>query len=295
MICKECNKEFETLDSLRRHCSQIHKVTSEQTYVDYVLDGIYPVCKCGCNEKTKFLGVDSGFREYKQGHAARVNNNWGHNPNAIKKSHETQKKMYNSGKLTIWNKGLTIEDIRVKDNIDKVMSNPERGKNISKKLKGVKKSEEHIAKIKEHATIRWSSVEEREKQSIRRIKTMVNDNYKKHKTLIEIDFENILQSLGFVEGENYIYQHQISTALFDFYIINLNILIEVDGDFHHCNPNGIHRIPIYPIQIKTVGNDIRKNLIADNNNIKLIRFWEKDIKERPEWVINQLKSQLDIF
>jgi hypothetical protein len=43
--CKECNREFESLDSLRRHRSQAHKIGSEQTYIDYVLDGIEPSCK----------------------------------------------------------------------------------------------------------------------------------------------------------------------------------------------------------------------------------------------------------
>lgn len=66
----------------------------------------------------------------------------------------------------------------------------------------------------------------------------------------------------------------------------------MDGDFHHCNPNTIHKIPIYPIQIKTVGNDIRKNLLAKEYGYKLLRFWETDINTRPEWVINELKKEL---
>ena len=107
--CKECNREFESLDSLRRHRTQKHGVNAEQTYIDYILNGIKPTCKCGCGEKPKYLGIDAGYRDYIRGHAARVNNNWGHNPDAIKKSHETQKKMHDSGELNVWNKGLTIE------------------------------------------------------------------------------------------------------------------------------------------------------------------------------------------
>lgn len=90
--CKICESEFESIDSLRRHNSQKHNINAEQTYIDYVLGGIKPTCKCGCGEKPKYLGMDSGYRDYIRGHAARINNNWGHNPEAIKKSHETQKK-----------------------------------------------------------------------------------------------------------------------------------------------------------------------------------------------------------
>ena len=291
MVCKECQREFESLDSLRRHRSQKHSINAEQTYIDYILNGIPPVCKCGCGEKPKYLGIDAGFREYKLGHAARVNNNWGHNPEAIKKSHETQKEMHADGRLQIWNKGLTIDDERVRDNINKVMSNPERGNKISKALSGVAKSEEHVIKIKQHTKLRWEKQEEKDKQSERLIARLIKNNYRNKKTRLESDFEEILIQLEI----DYKYQHQVSSAIFDFLINNKNILIEIDGDFHHCNPNSIHKIPVYPIQIKTVGNDIRKNLIAKDNGFKLLRFWESDINNNPEDVILRLKTELELL
>ena len=290
VTCKECNREFESLDSLRRHRTQKHKINAEQTYIDYVLDGIKPTCKCGCGEKPKYLGIDTGYRDYKRGHAARINNNWGHNSEVLKKSHETQKKMHQSGELNIWNKGLTIDDERVRDNINKVMANPNRSKNISKKLIGIPKSEEHKENIKIGADKRWESNEEREKQSQRLITRLIKNNYRNKKTKLEINFQNILESIGYIENIDFKYQHQVSSAIFDFVFINKNILIEIDGDFHHCNPNTKHAIPIHPIQIKTVGNDIRKNKIADINSYQLLRFWETDINNNPDTVIETLKK-----
>lgn len=287
VVCKECNKEFESLDSLRRHRNQKHSINAEQTYIDYVLNGVEPNCKCGCGEKPKYLGIDTGYRDYIRGHAARINNNWGHNPEVIKKSHNTQRKMHSDGTLKMWNDGLTVEDPRVRNNIDKVMSNPERGKNISKKLIGVNKSDEHKEAIKISADLRWLNQEERDKQSERLISRLIKNNYRNKKTKLESDFENILNSLGIL----FKYQHQVSSAIFDYLIINKK-LIEVDGDFHHCNPNSKHKIPKYPIQIKTVGNDFRKNLIAKDNNYKLLRFWETDINTKPEEVIEKLKNEL---
>lgn len=292
VVCKECNREFETLDSLRRHRIQKHNINAEQTYIDYMLNGVNQTCKCGCSEKPKFLGIDAGYRDYKLGHAARIKNNWGHNTEAIKKSHETQKKMFNDGSLRIWNKGLTVEDKRVKDNVNKALSNPERGKNISKGLKGKSKSKEHKDNLSKTAKIRWLDINERDKQSVRLIKRLIKNNYRNGKSELESTFEKILTDLGLVENEDYIYQYQVSSAIFDFYLHNKNVLIEVDGNFHHCNPDSIHKIPKYPIQLKTVGNDIRKNRIAEEKGFKLLRFWESDINNNPEEVIKTLKNEL---
>lgn len=295
LICKECNEEFKSLDSLRRHRIQKHKINAEQTYIDYVLDGVPPTCLCGCGEKTKFLGIVAGFRDYKVGHSSKIHNNWGHNKEALKKSKETQKKMYENGELVIWNKGLTIDDDRVRDNINKVMSNPNRGKNISEKLSGVHKSEEHKIKIKEKAIERWSKDDEREKQSERKIKWLINNNYSDRKTNLESLFQTYLESFGLIENIDFIYQYQVGQAIFDFYLIKENILIETDGDFQHCNPNTKHSIPTYPIQLKTVANDVRKNRIAENKLIKLLRFWETDINDNRDKVIEQLKIELNLI
>ena len=143
-------------------------------------------------------------------------------------------------------------------------------------------------KISESSILRWENQDERVKQSLRLISRLIKNNYRNKKTILEQDFENILESINIKNK----YQHQVSTAIFDFLIKDKNILIEVDGDFHHCNPNTKHKTPKYPIQIKTVGNDIRKNIIAEDNYYKLLRFWEKDINERPEWVISELKKEI---
>jgi very-short-patch-repair endonuclease len=289
VICKECQREFDSLDSLRRHRSQKHGVNAKQTYIDYVLNGIEPKCKCGCGEKPKYLGIDAGFREYKLGHAARVNNNWGHNPTAIKKSHETQKEMYGDGRLSIWNKGLTVDDARVRDNIDKVMANPERGSNISKKLTGVEKSEEHKLSLSKVAIIRWSNQEERDKQKFRRISYMKTRQFN-NKNKLETNFENFLKILGL----NYESQHAFGGYLFDFCLLDFNIFIEADGDFWHCNPNGKYPTPIYESQIGIKKNDDMKNALCKAHNIKLLRFWETDINNRPEGVITRLKLELGL-
>ena len=294
IICKECSREFETLDSLRRHRVQKHKVSAEQTYVDYVLEGIEPSCKCGCGEKPKYMGIDAGYRDYIRGHAARVNNNWGHNPDAIKKSHETQKQMYKDGLLKIWNKGLTIDDERVRDNIDKVMANPNRGNNISKNLKDKPKSEEHKLKIQKAAELRWLKPEEREKQSHRRMKYIIKNGFQV-KSKLEDTFKDILfNEFGFIDDVDYNSQYYIREikSLYDFKIKGKNILIEVDGDFWHCNPNTKFNVPVYAAQKSNLIQDEIKNNWCVDNGFKLLRFWETDINNNPDTVIETLKKYL---
>ena len=60
-------------------------------------------------------------------------------------------------------------------------------------------------------------------------------------------------------------------------------------------PNSKFKDPQYPIQYKNLGNDKRKNTWCNNHNITLLRYWEKDIKERPEWVMSDLKEKLNII
>jgi very-short-patch-repair endonuclease len=294
IICKECSREFETLDSLRRHRVQKHKVSAEQTYVDYVLNGIEPLCKCGCGIKPKYMGIDVGYRDYIRGHAARVNNNWGHNPEIVKKSHEIQKQMYKDGLLKIWNKGLTIDDERVRDNIDKVMGNPNRGKNISKKLKDKPKSEEHKLNIQKAAELRWLKPEEREKQSHRRMEYIIKNGFQV-KSKLEDTFKDILfNEFGFIDDVDYHSQYYIREikSLYDFKIKGKNILIEVDGDFWHCNPNTKFNTPVYAAQKSNLIQDEIKNNWCLDNGFKLLRFWETDINNNLDMVIETLKKNI---
>jgi hypothetical protein len=108
--CKICeNIEFDKYTSLSRHMCRTHKMESEQFYVDYNLTGVWPLCKCGCNQKVKWNSKDKIFRDYCQGHQSRVSNNWGHNPKAIEHSSETRRQQYLSGERQVWNVGLTKE------------------------------------------------------------------------------------------------------------------------------------------------------------------------------------------
>jgi len=282
--CKICEKEFTSILGLSKHNSQKHNMCSEDTFIEYQLSGKKPTCKCGCGEEVNFLSIKKGYVEFVRGHSQRISNNWGHNPKALKKSHKTQQLMHESGELKMWNDGLTIDDPRVRDNIDKVMANPNRSKKISKALSDVPKSEGHKKKLSDIANIRWSDPKEREAQRFRRLNYFRTSQSRKRSKLEQF-FDDLLTNMD-IDFES---SYSVDGYLYDFYIKNYNTLIEVDGDWYHFN-NKVHSLPLSPIQENTIQNDKKKNIVAKNNNITLLRFWEYDIKNNLGEVINKLKE-----
>jgi hypothetical protein len=114
--CLYCDKEFADFRKLSRHAVRAHNTGCDRFYVDYYLNGVWPSCKCGCGKPVVWAYAVKGFRSFVQGHQSRVHNNWGHNKTARKKSIDTRRERFASGEISVWNKGLTCDDERVKGN-----------------------------------------------------------------------------------------------------------------------------------------------------------------------------------
>lgn len=171
--CPKCDYQVDNINSLRIHAAKQHKFSSEELYLAVVSGGVRGTCKCGCGEPTSFMSLQKGYNDYVQGHASRVNNNWGHNDAAFQKSLDTRRKMWESGDIKGWCAGLTKEDPRVAAIIQK-MNTPERAEKISKSLTGKKKSDVHKKKISENMSVYWSSEANRSKQSFRQAECIRN-------------------------------------------------------------------------------------------------------------------------
>lgn len=291
-LCPECNKEFESYSSFRKHNSRIHRIKSEDTYIKYKCNGIIPTCDCGCGKETKFISETKGYNKFISGHnSATSNNNFHKNPETKIKSAKTQSENWKKGLYKGWWEDDTEETRNKIEGIkEKLRNDKERGLKISQSLSGVKKSEEHKKKNSESAIKRFKDNPEllnlaRE----RRIKWLKNKN--SEPTKLELKFKTILTLLNKIEDIDYEFQYAFNKRLFDFYFFNENILIEIDGDFYHVNPDKFQLK--YKVQEITIKNDLYKNELCKNHNVPLHRFWEKDINERPEWVISELKKILN--
>jgi|688.fasta_scaffold565584_2 very-short-patch-repair endonuclease len=276
--CNSCNIEFKSYKGLQTHNSKTHKIPGVETYVNFHYNGEWPVCKCGCMEKLNFQG--GKFGEYIRGHKARVSGGF-YSAEGLKKSAATRKDQFASGERVQWNKGKKYTEEQLTA-IQESAKNPERRKKISESLTGKKKSPEHIAKIKADRQKYWGIQENRDAQRVRRSEYMSNYLIK-NETKLEKEFQIILNSLGI----SYIFQYTVNGYNYDFYIPAKNILIEVDGDWWHCNPNlGIE--PIYESQKHTIEHDLTKNKIALDNGYTLIRFWEHDVVNKRFECISKL-------
>lgn len=103
-------------------------------------------------------------------------------------------------------------------------------------------------------------------------------------TLPSRKFESLLKTLDF----DYIKEYNISLWSFDFYLPRHDILIEVDGDYFHSNPLIYTNGPVTKTQKINKYRDDKKNLFCKENNLKLMRFWEKDILGDEQCVLQKL-------
>ena len=79
---------------------------------------------------------------------------------------------------------------------------------------------------------------------------------------------------------------------YDFYIPELNVLIEVDGDYYHSYGKVYEEMS--PMQKRNHRVDEIKNEWAGVHGYALIRIWEHDIRNNPYKVLETLRNRFGI-
>lgn len=233
-------------------------------------NGIHPVCHCGCGQKTRYEAKLKDFCKWIKGHQSRIPGHFG-DPKSIKRVEsikKTRKQKFKSGEYEHVLKAI-------KEN----RKNPALGNKISKGAKGIPKP-----KPEGFGVGRVQSKETRKKMSNSAIANILKKGKVKRSNL-EYVFEGILNILEI----KYIHSYYIENInkIYDFYLPDYNILIEVDGDFWHCNPIKFPQ-PKCKTQELNLINDKIKNEWALDNGYTLLRFWESDINNN----IKQVKQTL---
>lgn len=95
----------------------------------------------------------------------------------------------------------------------------------------------------------------------------------------------------FLEQNNIIYSNQFVLGRYRFDFKVNKLLIEVQGDYWHCNPQ-VYLEPISRIQKKNLINDARKYSFARMNNFNIWYVWEYDLKNNKEEVLNKLLERI---
>ena len=273
--CQLCNYETDKQIKLSKHTSFYHKLKFSEYLIQVKYNGVSPLCECGCKEKTKYSPENGDFYKFLAGHNSRKEGHWGNwnNPKRVNKIASTRKQKFTSGEYD-----------HIKKAVEKNRKDPKLGSKISKGAKGIPKP-----KPEGFGKGRIQSEQTRQKMSTSAIKRIIKEN-KLHTSQLEISFKNLLSEVNL----NFIHLYYIKPikAFYDFYLPEYNVLIEVDGDFYHCNPLIYPNGAICKTQEKNLKRDHQKNQWALNNGFKLFRFWEHDIKNNPQHVIEILKKEI---
>lgn len=283
--CPYCPSEYKSYTGLSLHARKTHKMEAAQLQVDYYYNGVWPTCECGCGEKLEFgTSTPSKFAKYREHHHQKVRGGFW-TKEGLEKSAETRREKFAAGEIIPYNKGKKESELYSDEIIAKrhaANQSEARREKISKALKGKKKSPEQKERLAKISREYWSVLDNREAQRFRRIDNMTHTAYKKQSN-IEKTFANLLDTLSI----QYDVQYPVNGFLYDFYVESNNLLIEVDGDWWHCNEaTGFE--PIYESQKRTVANDKIKNKVAADHNYILLRFWESDIKNNTMQVVETL-------
>lgn len=97
-------------------------------------------------------------------------------------------------------------------------------------------------------------------------------------------------------GLEYIYQYKVEAIgrVYDFFLPKHRLIIEIDGDYWHSNPNKYKKNQLNYTQKKNKNVDEIKNNWANLNCIKMLRIWECDIKNDTKKVFELIKEQTNI-
>ena len=97
-------------------------------------------------------------------------------------------------------------------------------------------------------------------------------------------------------GVKYVYQFEAKDIgrFFDFYLEGHNLIIEIDGDFWHGNPEKYSDEELRGHQKRARRVDEYKNKWALLHGIPVLRIWESDIRKNPDVVMKILKEELNV-
>jgi very-short-patch-repair endonuclease len=229
-------------------------------------NGIHPTCQCGCGEKTRYEATIKDFCKWIHGHQAKVKDHFGDPKNSkrVDAIIKTRKEKFASGEYN-----------HIVKAIKKNRKDPKLGEKISKGAKGIPKP-----KPEGFGVGRVQSKKTRKKMSETAINNIIKTN-RNHTSKLEKTFANILDLLD-IKYQQFFYAKEIK-AFYDFYIPEHNLIIEVDGDFWHCNPSKFPN-PEYTTQKRNLQRDKIKTQWALDNDYKLLRFWEDDIKNNIKYI-----------
>ena len=137
-----------------------------------------------------------------------------------------------------------------------------------------------------------STKKKRSASNVKSVRKKFANHQKFGTSKLEEDFaRDFLDKLGI----EYIYQYEAKDIgrFYDFKIIN-GPIIEIQGGYWHGDPRLYEEKDLNKVQMKTRRVDEYKQKWALMHGIPIYYIWEKDIRENPKKVLDELKKILYI-
>jgi len=97
----------------------------------------------------------------------------------------------------------------------------------------------------------------------------------KKMTWPEREFVKLMEEIGM----KYESQRIVGTKIFDFYLPNNKLLVEIHGDYYHANPIIYENKKLNKMQERNMRNDNFKEVLARGMGYKFKVVWEYDLKK----------------
>lgn len=136
----------------------------------------------------------------------------------------------------------------------------------------------------------WSQQEEwREISRKRTVNMICNGTFNHTETEPQIILNKMLESLEI----KYINEYNCKYYSVDNYLIDYNLMIEVNGGFWHCDPRKYNNISYQQQYDRIISDKRKRSSILKNYGINILYLWEKDLIEDSELCLTVLKSYVD--
>jgi DNA mismatch endonuclease (patch repair protein) len=205
---------------------------------------------------------------------------------------------------TAWNKGIPMREESRRKLSETQKANPpsfEKRKRMSDYQKKRMANPEVRKRLSEFNKKRMSNPENRERSRKTLLKLYDSGKFpRQENTKPERQIKEELIKREYKEGIDFIHQFKfMNKFMCDFCFPLQKVIVEVDGDFWHANPDKYSQDKLHKHQIKGIARDKSKNAYitkVDNGSWTLLRFWESDINknviqcaDRIEEVLNNKK------
>jgi very-short-patch-repair endonuclease len=150
-----------------------------------------------------------------------------------------------------------------------------------KKINFKKAASKELSKAKKSARNPFGSSHKLEKNASKMSDKMTKPEREMNQILLELEVEFEPQKI-------------VGKKIFDFYVPQSNLIIEVDGDYWHANSEKYLESDLNSIQKKNIKNDKFKETLALGSGYRIIRVWESELEKNFLEVKEIIKKEIGL-